>query len=95
MMGLILLYVEPFTLRGCPNYAKYLGSLMKLTNLFFPHAAKNNWTLCRNFLRILLLDARICLAIMGILCSLIISGKLYRLKEISLLPKKLGTLEKS
>jgi hypothetical protein len=35
------------------------------------------------------------LAIMGILCSLIISGKLHRLKEISLLPKKLGTLEKS
>jgi hypothetical protein len=35
------------------------------------------------------------LAIMGILCNLIISGRLYRLKEISLLPKKLGTLEKS
>jgi hypothetical protein len=30
------------------------------------------------------------LAIMGILCSLIISGKLHRLKEISLLPKKIG-----
>jgi hypothetical protein len=35
------------------------------------------------------------LAIMGILCSLIILGKLYRLKEISLLPKILGILEKS
>jgi hypothetical protein len=35
------------------------------------------------------------LAIMGILCSLIISGKLCKLKEISLLPKNLGTLEKS
>jgi hypothetical protein len=27
---------------------------------------------------------------MGILCSLIISGRLYRLKEISLLPQKIG-----
>jgi len=35
------------------------------------------------------------LATLGILCSLIISGKLHRLKEISLLPKNLGTLEKS
>jgi hypothetical protein len=68
---------------------------VKLTNLFFPHAAKNNWALCRNFLRILLLDARIFFATMGILCSLIISGKLYSLKEISILPKNLGTLEKS
>jgi hypothetical protein len=34
------------------------------------------------------------LAIMGILCNLIISGRLYRLKEISLLPKNLGTFGK-
>jgi hypothetical protein len=34
------------------------------------------------------------LEIMGILSSLIISGKLYRLKEISLLPKKIGHFRK-
>jgi hypothetical protein len=42
------------------NYAKCLGSLVKLTKLFFPHAANNNWALCKNFLIILFLDARIC-----------------------------------
>ncbi len=60
MMSLIQLYVEPFTLRGCPIRGKHLGSLGKLTIYFFPHFAKTNWTFCRNFLRIFFLDARIC-----------------------------------
>ncbi len=59
-MGLIQLYVEPFTLKGCPNHAKHLGSLRKFTIYFFSHFAKNNWAFCKNILKIIFLDARIC-----------------------------------
>jgi hypothetical protein len=46
MMGLILPYFKPFTLRGFFQIHKLLGSLGKLRK-FFSHVAQNIWAFWR------------------------------------------------
>jgi hypothetical protein len=77
------------------NSCKTFGQPRETYNLLFCSFCKKQLDILQKFLENFFLGCSIVLAIMGIVCSLMISGRLYRLKEISLLPKTLGTLEKS